>query len=217
MKIVRLEATEMELSDPSFAGWRSLAALEVPLVPTPLFGNPLVIKISPFIAKSTDHGTLLSAKLKCAHNGSRIFIYLSWKSSKNDEIADLDQFVDGAAVMFPLSEGSSATTMGSEEHPVNAWYWKANLKKEAFDVIARGYGTSQRLKDERLPIKANASYENGRWELVLNREMTSALSRAEFMVGGETKMAFAFWDGSNRERSGRKSFSGEFQTFEIEA
>ena len=39
--------------------------------------------------------------------------------------------------------------------------------------------------------------------------------RLRLEPGGSTKIAFAVWSGGNAERSGRKSFSGEFVDFEI--
>ncbi|MFP6682556.1 MAG: ethylbenzene dehydrogenase-related protein, partial [Gammaproteobacteria bacterium] len=135
---------------------------------------------------------------------------------KHDKIVDLDEFVDGAAVMFPLTNKSSALTMGSDSDPVNAWYWKANLEDSAFDVIARGYGTSGRQKNAHHPITCNAVYDDGRWNLVLARAMDDIENRARFTAGGATRIAFAIWDGGNRERSGRKSFSGDFVPVSID-
>jgi DMSO reductase family type II enzyme heme b subunit len=119
--------------------------------------------------------------------------------------------------MCPLTAAASAVTLGSESDPVNAWYWKANLDDAAFDVIARGYGTSGRHTDPRFPIACSAYHQDGYWDLVLSRTFSAARDRVAFNAGGETRMAFAVWDGGNRERSGRKSFSGDFVAFSIDA
>ena len=196
MNVRRLDATNEQLADPAFEGWSRVTAREFPLVPTPLRGNPAIKAISPFIEKSTDHGTVSSVTAASAHNGSAIAVRLEWASAGNDKIVDLDDFVDGVAVMFPLTERASAVTMGSESDPVNAWnwwYWKANLGTTAFDVIARGYGTSGRRNDERHPIASRAVHADGRWHVTLARTIVAAADRVAFVPGRDTRMAFAVW------------------------
>ncbi|MGR8950010.1 MAG: ethylbenzene dehydrogenase-related protein [Gammaproteobacteria bacterium] len=217
MKVIRTDLQVNELSDPVFPGWASAPAQEFPLVPTPLKGNPGIKAISPFIEKSTDHGSVTSLVVAAAHNGENLAIHLSWSSGKNDQIVDLDEFVDGVAVMFPLTPNASAITMGSKSDPVNAWYWKGNLRNTAFDVVATGYGTSGRHNDSAHPIVCRARHANGRWQVVLTRALQGAAGRIVFAPGDETRMAFAVWDGGNRERSGRKSFSGDFMPVKVEA
>jgi DMSO reductase family type II enzyme heme b subunit len=216
MEIKRVSANVDTLLNPQDAVWLNRDSENVPLIPTPLNGNPMIKKISPFIEKSTDHGVVTELSITGAHNGDFLAIRLSWASEKHAEIIDLDEFVDGAAVMFPLTAKASAFTMGSESDPVNAWYWKANLKDEAFDVVARGYGTSARAKSAHDPIACRAVHEGGRWHLVMGREMGPIQGRAGFAAGYPTRVAFAVWDGGNRERSGRKSFSGEFVSLPLE-
>ena len=216
MKIVRVEASGDVLSDANHALWKSAPLNAVPLVPTPLKGNPAILRISPFLEKSTDHGTATEVKVAAVHNGTSLAVRLDWASGKHNEIRDLDEFVDGAAVMFPLTPKASAFTMGSDQDPVNAWYWKANRERRAFDVVARGYGTSARSSSDKFPILSTAVHANGRWTLIMVRELRSMEGRAQFEPGAETRMAFAIWDGGNRERAGRKSFSGDFVPVPIE-
>ena len=66
-------------------------------------------------------------------------------------------------------------------------------------------------------MTANALHASGRWHVTLSRAVGAADGRVGFAPGGETRMAFAVWDGGNRERSGRKSFSGDFVPVPIEA
>jgi len=205
MKIIRTASATEALLDPLNAAWGSMPDKAFPLVPTPLNGNPAIKRVSPFIEKSTDHGTISEIRVAAVHNGADIFVRLNWASDKHDKIVDLDEFVDGAAVMFPVTKNASAFTMGSEKDPVNAWYWKANRESRAFDVVAQGYGTSRRTSSDKHPITSAAVHRDGRWALVLTRSMHAKDARAQFKPGGETGMAFVAWDGGNRERSGRKS------------
>ena len=216
MKVNRINASNDELGSATYAGWRAVEGKEFPLVATPLKGNPQIKAISPFIEKSVDHGSVTKLNVACAHNGERLAIYLTWESEKHDKIVDLDEFVDGVAVMFPLTAKASAVTMGSPSDPVNAWYWKGNLDNRAFDVIATGYGTSGRRNDPEYPIQCNAEHRDGSWHVVMSREFTASDSRIAFYPGQDVGMAFAVWDGGNRERSGRKSFSGDFARIAID-
>ena len=217
MKIVRTQASDSELASVKFDGWQQAPSRTMPLTPTPLNGNPLIKKISPFIEKSTDHGSISSLDVAGAHNGTVLAIRMSWASDRHDTIADLDQFVDGVAVMFPMTPQSSAFTMGAPGAPVNAWYWKGNLKNAAFDVVAEGYGTSSRYQSEQRPIQCDAHHDGQRWHVVMARAQQGDSDRAVFTPGSQTRVAFAVWDGGNRERSGRKSFSGDFIPADIEA
>lgn len=217
MKINKVAASTDALLDPRNPIWVSAQAQSFPLIATPLNGNPAIKKISPFIEKSTDHGVVTELSVRAVHNGTDLAVGLSWLSDKHDKIVDLDEFVDGAAVMFPLTKNASAFTMGSETDPVNAWYWKANRESRAFDVVAQGYGTSRRTSSDKHPIMSASVHSKGRWHLVLVRSIAAKPGRAQFTPGEDTRMAFAVWDGGNQERSGRKSFSGDFVPVPIES
>ncbi len=46
--------------------------------------------------------------------------------------------------------------------------------------------------------------------------MPGSDGRIDFVAGAAMAMAFAVWDGGNRERSGRKSFSGDFVRMNVD-
>jgi len=217
MKIVRVSDSAADLLQPDGAPWRALPALELAMVPTPLYGNPAIEHVSPFLAQSTDHGTLRQLAVRAAHNGSVLAVHLTWAAAGHSRLVDLDEFVDGAAVMFPLDAAASALTMGAPGQRVNAWYWKADQPEVGIDVTAEGYGTSVRHGGTERAVTAAALHRDGRWQLVLGRAMNADAQRAAFVAGGATRIAFALWDGGNRERAGRKSFSGDFMPAEIAA
>lgn len=215
MKAYRVKASNSELLDPNGSVWRTGRPEEFPLVPTPLKGNPAIVAVSPFIAESTDHGTVRSLKAAALHNGEAIAFRLTWAASGRDKIIDLDQFVDGAGVMFPVAKDANAVTMGSPGKPVNIWYWKGDMNGDAFDVVAEGYGTSERRPGSKTKLQSSAVFKDGMWSLVLIRPL-SAKDGTQFSAGATSGIAFAAWDGANNERAGRKSFSGAFNTLEIE-
>lgn len=50
------------------------------------------------------------------------------------------QFLDGAAVQFPLNgKPTTVPFMGDAANPVNVWHWRANARPET--LIAAGYGS----------------------------------------------------------------------------
>ena len=217
MKVQRVVASEAQLIDPQSEVWQSVSGKAIPMFATPLANNPMIEKVSPFLAKSTDHGSIAKLNTRAAHNGRHIGIWMSWSSAAHKTLDDLDEFVDGVAVMFPLAPGASAFTMGAPGKPVNAWYWKANLGSEAFDVVAEGYGTSARRPRQKSTVKCGAHHGDGKWYVSLIRAIEVDGPHALLEPGRPVQLAFACWDGGNRERAGRKSFSGDFVAVEVEA
>ncbi|HMM78269.1 MAG TPA: ethylbenzene dehydrogenase-related protein [Gammaproteobacteria bacterium] len=215
MRFARTALATGELLAPDGAAWQALAAEQIVMVPTPLRANRAIARVSPFLAQSTDHGRIGALELRGAHNGVVLALRLEWQCERHDRIADLDRFVDGVAVMFPLAAGASAVSMGAPGAPVEAWYWRADHADRVFEVIAEGYGTSARRAADASPLRAAAAHRAGRWCVVLARALEAGERRARLQPGSVARLAFAVWDGGNRERAGRKAFSGEFMPAEL--
>lgn len=217
MRVVRLDADTPALVDPLSAAWSGVRPEHLSLVPTPLAGNPGIEHVSPFLAKSTDHGAVDALEVAAAHNGEVLALRLVWASERHDEVVDLDEFSDGAAVLFAIGARASAVTMGGKGQPVNAWFWRADHPQAPHDVVAEGYGTSVRTPGDETGLRSAASWAHGRWQVVLARDLGAPRGRAVLRPGRPVRVAFAVWDGGNRERSGRKAFSGEFVPAELPA
>lgn len=214
MKARRISGTVSAMADPASPLWARIGHESIALAPTPL---ALAREISPFLALSDDHGRVQHLDTRAVHDGTAIALHLSWAAVEpSASVRDLDQFVDGVAAMFPLSAGSIAITMGAPGQPVNAWHWKAGAALP-HDVRATGYGTSRREKFAGPALAVRAAHAEGRWQVVFTRALNAGAERVRFAPATSTGIAFAVWSGANRERSGRKAFSGEFTTFEIEA
>ncbi len=109
--------------------------------------------------------------------------------------------------------------MGDEQNPVNAWMWRAD-KEAPYDVIAYGFGTSQRRPGKELGLSVNSIYKNGRWFVVFQRALRSNLlshKQVGFAPNKISGISFAVWDGGNNDRSAQKSFSGQWEPLELEA
>lgn len=215
MKIQRQTASNADLADGRASIWEAVSEEEIRLAPAPLV---LTQAVSPYLAMSEGHGRIERIRVRLAHNGATLSIRLTWRdSSRDDELLDLDQFTDAVAVMLQVEPGASAMMMGAPGQPVNAWYWKAD-EDEPFDVFAEGYATSVRRRGSDSGLTATGYHENDHWTVVLQRPLQSqVVPGAAIEPGGRTAIAFAVWEGSNRERSGQKSVSGEFVPLDVEA
>jgi len=215
MRVQRRLFSEAQLADGHASAWEGIEEQEITLVPAPL---ALTESVSPYLSRSTGHGKIDKIRVRMVHDGSTLSIRLNWHDpEKDDELNDLDQFTDAAAIMFPLLPGASAMTMGTPEKPITAWLWKAD-ENEPFDVFAQGYATSNRRRGAASGLTATSYHDDDRWTVVFQRSLsTTAELVATIEPGSRSAIAFAVWEGSNNERSGQKSVSGEFTQLAVEA
>jgi len=105
-----------------------------------------------------------------------------------------DRFFDAAAVMFPAKPGAVTPSlqMGDTDDPVQIYYW--NAARGPMLMEAAGRGTTRRTGAS---FAAHGAYEKGRWTVVFELPDLAA----------GTPLAFAVWNGSQKDRDGRKYFS----------
>ena len=169
------------------------------------------------------------------HNGTHIAVYLEWSDDTEDVPGpgELDKFPDAVAVQFPVKSGEQPyVCMGMQDNPVHIVMWKAGKGAESL-VAGSGYGTREgedtarglhsvptspiaTLPPEEQVWKSKATYEDGKWKVVLVRPTGSVGEYVpELDPGSEVSIAFALWDGSKYERAGSKVTSG-WQMLELE-
>jgi len=187
------------------AAWNEIAVKRVALNRTP----PLY---------DTDEPATLeipSVDVRTARAGGKLLVQLSWRDPTRDAIAlaevpntppetrfrkvqtEADErFFDAAAVMIPSRSGSGAIApslqMGDAEHPVEIYYW--NATRGAMLMQAQGRGTTRRT-GQSFPV--SSTYQNGQWSVIFELP--------DLPTG--TTVAFAVWNGSQKDRDGRKYFS----------
>jgi hypothetical protein len=187
------------------AAWNQIAVKRVALNRTP----PLYDTDEPATLE------IQSIDVRTARTGGKLLVQLSWRDPTHDAItlADApdtppetrfrkvqtqadDRFFDAAAVMFPAKTDSGAIApslqMGDADHPVEIYYW--NATRGAMLMQAQGRGTTRRTGQT---FPANSTYQNGQW--------TVMLELPDLPAG--TTVAFAVWNGSQKDRDGRKYFS----------
>lgn len=185
--------------------WNQIAVKHVALNRTP----PLYDTDEPAVPE------IPSVDVRVARTTGKLLLQLSWRDTTHDAVtraevpntapetrfrkvqteAD-DRFFDAAAVMFPDKADTGAITpslqMGDAEHPVQIYYW--NATRGAMLMQAQGRSTTKRTGQS---FPANGSYQNGQWSV--------AFELPDLPTG--TPVAFAVWNGSQKDRDGRKYFS----------
>jgi ethylbenzene dehydrogenase len=155
-----------------------------------------------------------TADVRCLRTGGKLYVQMSWHDTTHDT-ASLegvpktapetrfhkvpteaeDRFFDAAAVMVPDHPGSAlnpSLQMGDAEHPVHIYYW--NSTRGAMLMTASGRATTRRTGQS---FPASATYQNSQW--VVTFELPDQTAGAP--------LAFAIWNGSQKDRDGRKYFS----------
>jgi hypothetical protein len=153
--------------------------------------------------------------VRLARADGKLIVQLSWRDATHDattltEVPNTppenrflkvpteadDRFFDAAAVMFPVKAGAGAIApslqMGDAEHPVEIYYW--NGTRGSMVMQAQGRSTTSRA-GQNFPSKD--TYQNGRWNVTF--ELPD--------LAPGTTVAFAVWNGSQKDRDGRKYFS----------
>ncbi len=213
----RVDAKSEDLLDPSNAVWRK-AKSRAAIV---MSQAALTVQANDYVRLSWEgrpYAAVRAMQASALHNGKGIFFRLAWDDdTKDHSISDINQFVDAAAVMFPIAPDAQIVGMSSTGKPVNAWLWRADWKQPK-NVTAEGQSTTQRRDDPALAAKAK--HTRGRWYLVISRSLDTRRAPSNTAVlkpGTTAKVGFAIWNGANQERAGIKAFSGEWEDLEIEA
>lgn len=218
MQCKKVSIARERLLDPAASEWASIPGEALKLDATPLANQP-----SEYIKASRDEkqiGKVRSLMVQAAHNGTDIFFRLTWEdANQNTEITDTNIFPDGCGILIPLSSGDTPIDeMGSKDVPVNAWFWRADLKDQPHNTFAKGLGTTQFSKT--CPIQTKSLYGQGAWAVVFARALSVPELKEEAVqlaAGTAVKVGFAVWEGSNGERAGVKSFSKEWRELALEA
>lgn len=147
-----------------------------------------------------------SVSVRVAHTDDRLYVRLSWPDATSDtEITGPRTFVDAVAIQFPANASAHpGIAMGTTRTPVNVWYWSANGGSE--ELLAGGPGTTTAYGSP--AVETTATHRDGRWTVVFHRALVAdGSNRVAFRMDTDVDVAFAVWNGSNLERSGRKAVS----------
>ncbi len=187
------------------AAWNQIAVKHVALNRTP----PLYDTDEPATLE------IRSVDVRMARAGGKLLVQLSWRDTTHDAttLAEVpgtppetrfrkvpteadDRFFDAAAVMFSAKAGpgviAPSLQMGDADHPVEIYYW--NATRGPMVMQAQGRGTTRRTGRN---FPATSTYQNSQWVVIFELPDLPA----------GTPVAFAVWNGSQKDRDGRKYFS----------
>ncbi|WP_416841344.1 ethylbenzene dehydrogenase-related protein [Haloferax sp. DFSO52] len=180
--------------EPTSAAWDTVPAVSVPMASAPS-GLP-----------NASDTSVESVRVQSARTDERLYIRMSWADGDADRnTTGPREFADAAAVQVPVNTSARPPiSMGSDRNLVNVWYWQAGGETE--ELLAGGPGTT--TKFEANAVETTTNYDDGRWTIVMSREIQStAENRTSFDGDNDVDVAFAVWNGSHMERSGRKAVS----------
>lgn len=152
-----------------------------------------------------DETSVEELEVKVAESDERIHVHVSWADGEaNDESGGPDEFADAIALQWSAEDGETPPiAMGSEDSPVNIWYWNGASGTE--NLGASGAGTTTAFASD--AVDAEGTYEDGRWHVVFSGDIDGTPVETD----EDSEMALAVWDGENAERGGIKAVS-EWQT-----
>ncbi|WP_135820588.1 ethylbenzene dehydrogenase-related protein [Halostella litorea] len=179
---------------PSGEAWDTVPAADVPLASAPS-GLP-----------NASDTSVETVRVQSARTDDRFYVRLSWADGTADRnVTGPRRFVDAAAVQVPADASTRPPiAMGGTRNMVNVWYWRADGDGE--ELLAGGAGTTTEIEEG--GVNATATHDDGRWTVVMSRDLESnAENRTSLAVDHDVDVAFAVWNGSGMERSGRKAVS----------
>jgi complex iron-sulfur molybdoenzyme family reductase subunit gamma len=182
------------LQQPTGAGWAEAPAVTVPLA-SAASGVP-----------AADNTSVERLNVEAARTNDRLYLRLSWADATRDTSNErIKAFADAAAVQLPVNTSARPPiAMGGADNPVNVWYWSAGSGGQ--ELLAGGPGSTTTFDTQ--TVLTNRSYSDGRWTVVLSRPLgADGANRTAVPSNQDVDVAFATWNGSNMERSGRKGAS----------
>lgn len=190
-------------NDPHDIIWDRLPEYRVSMSPAPAVHESVDLRVNYDAEPSYLYMTL-------AKTSERFYVRLRWFDDSRDAATSFDRFRDGAAVQFSLGDDETSYVMGDgPDSAVNIWYWRAD-NNAVQNLAAGGPGSTTMLKEQ--PATGDSEYtENAddpnEWTVVMSRPLQS---EGDHNVGFDTEtvpMAFAIWQGAEKERDGLKRVS----------
>lgn len=205
------ETLPEDLNDPS---WMGVESFTFPLSPQVSKGE------KPFIS------LIDTISAKAFYNDKDIVFFLEWNdrtysrpgNPDSEKLADGELYDDAVALYLPagvVREDISKPYfgLGDEKNPVNVWYLPASGSRKEFDFKGAEVFDGKNLR-KRFMVDAKGEYRNGTWRAVMKRSIKTPVAPdvrdAQFEAGRLTPLALAVWDGTNREKGLKHTFTGWF-------
>jgi len=227
--IIRSQLVDGELPvTPEDAAWAKASPMTLPLsgqvITRPVWPEP----------------TARALTVRSLHNGREIAFLLEWQDNTKNDRLTTGTFRDGVAIGLPLGDAPAFFCMGQLDHYINIWHWKADWQSDidrraartgekksgevrTFEVIPRRVSSVEDLigggfstlttKEKQGRVQGKATWKDGVWHVVMRRPLSSEEqeNEAKLVPGRVQTVAFAVWNGENKERNGQKAVAPWFQ------
>jgi len=148
--------------------------------------------------------------VKSLHNDEEVAFLLQWEDKTKDggTVIEGKAYSDAIALQFPVElyagNVKPSFIMGEPGKAVNIWYWKAN--GEVAEMNAEGPELIYPQKG--LDVKGKGEWKEGIWKVYLSRKLKNEDAKdTQFPTEGFIPIAFAVWEGSNREKGAQSSIT----------
>jgi hypothetical protein len=199
--------------------------------------------------------------VQALYNSKYIAIKMEWEDQSQDqELYRVQDFQDGAAIQFTPDGTKGFHGMGSENHPTDIWFWKAewqmrtnektesdivlayanrisdsnvetypqlmndvaylagrdagNINSETAkvspveNVMAIGPQTVTSFPENEQKVMGKGIWDGQKWQVVFVRKLKfDSKQKVNFIKGESIPIAFAIWNGSEKDRNGQKMVS----------
>ena len=202
IEVCKLDSALEKLLAPDAGEWDRATEAVVSVTPTPLDRQPSAYVQASW--RGRPRSGLGEVRVRAASGAGGLAVRLDWEALRPSRlISDVNVYPDACAVLFP-ADGREAEfgTMGSPEHPVRAWHWRAGTDLP-FAVKASGIGTVERAAEH--AVQGRARWAEGRWQVVLAGPQGA--NGIPLRKGSAMPVSFAVWSGAARERAGLKSYT----------
>jgi dimethylsulfide dehydrogenase subunit gamma len=191
------------VNDPDDIIWERLPEYRVAMLPAPAVHRSVELRVNYDAEASYLNMTL-------AKTSERFYVRLRWVDNTRDTTTAFDRFRDGVAVQFSLGDDETSYMMGDgPDSAVNIWYWHSD--EDAVQNLAAGGPRSTTLLEEQ-PVSGESQYLNkdgdpNEWTVVMSRPIEAQGEHNVSLNRDVVPMAFAVWQGAEKERDGFKRVS----------
>jgi mono/diheme cytochrome c family protein len=135
-----------------------------------------------------------------------------WRASWQKPASDADSILDD----YPFESPNYREFIKGKDKPPDFVTARAagnpivnaDRKQSAANLIAGGFGSTTFRPMVSQQVKANSTYKDGKWSVILRRPLEVGKSDGVSLRAKEScSIAFALWDGQVRDRNGQKLIS----------
>jgi complex iron-sulfur molybdoenzyme family reductase subunit gamma len=168
--------------------------------------------------------------VRALEDGLTVGFRMSWDDdTRDDTTGQLPS--DSAAIQLPTNpEHLPYQCMGQSSNKVTIWQWKAALEREGAEnlgaSVQAGSGVRNLLSNgickavdtqSTMEPRVSSFHDGRQWHVVFSRALGPGdLTTAPLVTTANTAIAFAIWNGSQREARGMKAVS-TWNTLEFDA